>query len=211
MDPLLNPEETRLLEWLETKDFDQLTAAEQQLVEVHMPLSEYQLQRRIMTDAAELGVTDIAPKPFLFPQKQSTAIFSRTIPMYQAVLAVAAVFIFFLWIWPKETRTGLARKSDPQDTTQVRPLQAVFNEKIVHDTIVRYVPVYKTVPQPPEPADQLKATHFQLTSTALYLPELNPTLTLPELTPENLATSGTSLKDDQLSSLVRDINGFQRR
>lgn len=214
MDPLLSPEEIRLLELLESKNYDALTAEERAFVETQLDAAEYQLQRRIISDAA-FGETLIPqPRPLFLPQPAATKpLFSRTVPVYQAVLAIAAVFVCFFLLWPDETPAGLTGSIVAQDTILPQRAESIATTKVIHDTVVQHVPIYKSNhTEQSAPSESFREMEDPQAGPVDARPtELRSTLVLPKLKPENLVTSGTSLKDDQLSFLVPDINGFQRR
>jgi|GEM_PF-1746344 len=216
MDPLLNPEEIRLLELLESKDFDALTAEERVFVATQLPAAEYVLQRRILTGIDRQEDEIPQPRPLALPsEKSAIPLLRRTVPLYQAVLAIAAVWTCFFWLWPNERPADMPQQIVSADTIPTSSAQAEQTPQIVHDTVVRYVPVYQSTGKTPQQADLpesfQKADNYQATSAVLRGTELRSTLPLSALTPENIATSGTSLKEDQLSFLVPDIRDFQRR
>jgi hypothetical protein len=193
MDKELSHNEERLFELLESKNFDQLTAAEQAFVLGQLSQEAYDLQRSILVEATENELEIPAVAPLVLPEKKKKAI---VIPLYQAILAVASVVILFVLIWPSNPTTTkiVYQKSKPQiiknlvhDTVFIAN-SGVNTVKFVYDTI------YKTITQYSEERSSFQAENRLL--------EAQTSFQLPALTSDLFRVNSLSIKDDSsLNSL----------
>lgn len=199
MEDYLNDNESRLFDLIETKNWEELSSEEQHFVAQHISVEEYRLQRNVVLGAEELYQDEILPLPLSLPGTQKRTVTQRTIPMYQALIAIAATILIFLWIWPRDNQTEIAQAN------QTNAEQAVAQTKTeyVYDTIVRYVTLVKNAEK------AVKDTVYKMVSLTQIVPE--PILLqasappLPDLKKENLSTAGTSLKEDNTSQLLPRI------
>ena len=164
--------EEYIYELFETSTFEDLTAEDQALVRAHIGEDNYRLQHRLLQATQELPTQKHTTKPLILPTSST-----RTIPLYQAVLAVAAVVTFFLVIWPKSNTS--IRTIYKEGPTQV-------STNTIHDTIyqqvVREKVVYKTI-----------NNNNNLTETTTEIPA-------PVFAPQELASEKiVSLKDDPIA------------
>jgi hypothetical protein len=163
--------EEYIYELLETSAFEDLTAKDQALVRAHIGEENYRLQHRLLQATQEIPTKKHTAKSLVLPTSST-----RTIPLYQAVLAVAAVVAFFLVIWPKSNTS--IRTIYKEGPTQV-------STNTIHDTIfqqvVREKVVYKTI------------NNNNLTETTTEIPA-------PVFAPQELASEKiVSLKDDPIA------------
>jgi hypothetical protein len=126
--------EDYIYDLLENYAFEELNAKDRSLIEQHLGAENYRLQQQILQASKTISSPKMAVKPLALPHRTH-----RTIPLYQAVLAVAAVITFFILIWPHaETSTRTIYKVGPTK----------FATNTVHDTIfqevVREKWIYKT-------------------------------------------------------------------
>ena len=133
MEKNINNEETRLFDLIESTNFSDLSITERSFVEAQMTEEDYNLQRRIITDSSNLFSNNVEPIPLLIPSNKKV----RTIPLYQALLAIAAVFIFFFCIWPTQQKQI--------ENTYATHQKKVIKKEYVHDTLVKYITKIKTV------------------------------------------------------------------
>jgi len=181
--------EERLYDLLEQKAFEALTSEEKAFVLTHMDEQSYRLQRATLLSTQDTKHTFPTPKPLALPRKEA-----KTIPMYQAVLAVASVIVFFLFFMPKkeETIRTIYKQAPVQVSTQT-----------IHDTIVqvkeviREKVVYKTI-------------HQDLTQEYTQpLPVIEPMLTQQETQPQEKILS---LKDDPIAQrFLSEMAMYDRR
>lgn len=190
MDKELSHNEERLFELLESKNFDQLSAAEQVFVLGQLSQEAYDLQRSILVEATENDIEIPIVAPLVLPEKQKKAI---VIPLYQAIMAVASVVILFVLIWPSNPTTTkiVYQKSKPQTITKfVHDTVFVANSgiatvKYVYDTI--YENIVESVP----------------IATQNRLLEAQASFQLPALTADLFRVNSLSMKDDSsLNTLI---------
>ena len=164
--------EEYIYELLETSAFEDLTAEDQALVRARIGEDNYRLQYQLLQATQTIPNEKHATKTLVLPTSST-----RTIPLYQAVLAVAAVVTFFLIIWPKSNTS--IRTIYKEGPTQV-------STNTIHDTIfqkvVREKVVYKTI-----------NNNNNLTETTTEIPA-------PVFAPQELASEKiVSLKDDPIA------------
>jgi hypothetical protein len=189
MDKELSHNEERLFELLESKNFDQLTAAEQAFVLGQLSQEAYEFQRSILMEASENELEIPAVAPLILPEKQKKAI---VIPMYQAILAIASVVILFVLIWPSNPTTTkiVYKKSKPQTITNV-----------VHDTVFIANPGIATVKYVYDTIYESIVESVPI-ATQNRLLEAQASFQLPALTADLFRVNSLSLKDDSsLNSL----------
>lgn len=127
-------------ELIEQFDFNELSAEEQAKVLDQMSVEAYTENRKVVLASIDLfAVADMhLPKDLKIPEKQ--VVLMRTVPLYQVFIAMAAIFLFMLLIFP-------LRKVDAlENTTEYVTLyDTVEIEVVKYDTIVKRieVPVYE--------------------------------------------------------------------
>lgn len=203
MEDYLNENESRLFDLIETKNWEELSSEEQLFVAQHISMEEYRLQRNVVLGAEDLYQDEILPLPLALPGTEKRTVTQRTIPMYQALIAIAATILIFLWIWPRDNQTEIAQAKTPANQTNAEQAVAQTKTEYVYDTIVRYVTLVKNAEK------AVKDTVYKMVSLTQIVPE--PILLqasappLPDLKKENLSTTGTSLKEDNTSQLLPRI------
>lgn len=198
MEDYLNREEARLFDLIESKNWEDLTPEERSFAETQISQEEYVFQRRILAESEDLYPAETEPLPLAIPVVTSTLVARETIPLYQAVIAVAATVLIFLMIWPGEVKTEVAIKQPVSEVIQTDP---VVEKQYVTDTIIRYVTL------PASNAQIIVDTIREfITATKLYeepkLLEVASNLIIPELSKESLSTKGASLKEENTSQLL---------
>ncbi len=191
----LTQNEEQLFQLIEAKDYNELTAEERLLVDEQLSESEYNLQRRMISEAAKLFPESTANR-LLLPVHPSKTIAVRTVPLYQAIAAVAATIALFLSLWPYQEATS----NKPVDQTQLGRIDTVIQTQIITDTIIQYIEHRNqlavrntiTTDEVADPLIQVKQIRL-LEANAIQIPELNATL---------IHTKGNSLKDDPTSQLL---------
>jgi hypothetical protein len=183
MDKELSHNEERLFELLESKNFDQLTAAEQAFVLGQLSQEAYEFQRSILVEASKNELEIPAVAPLVLPEKQKKAI---VIPLYQAILAVASVVILFVFIWPSNPTTTkiVYQKSKPHTIT-----------KFVHDTVFIANPGVATVKYVYDTIYENIVESVPIASQNRLL-EAQVSFQLPALTSDLFRVNSLSMKDD---------------
>ena len=168
--------EERLYDLLEQKAFEALTSEEKIFVLTYLDEQSYRLQRAMLLGAQETKHTIPTPKPLVLPRKEG-----KTIPMYQAVLAVASVIVFFLFFMPKKEET--IRTIYKQAPVQVST-QTIYDTIVQVKEVIREKVIYKTV------NENLTQEFTQ------PLPIIEPMFTQQETQPQEKILS---LKDDPIA------------
>lgn len=189
MDKYLTNDEERLFDLIEHTDADQLTADERAFVERHLTLAEYALQHRLVVEAAFVSDPVPEPAPLAIAAPPANRITGKTVPLYQAIAAVAATVALFLSLWPDQSAPTQVGESG----TRLSKTDTIYRTKIIVDTVIRYI----------ERREKHYAEHMpdrqpdaMVQSAQLRILEAGP-IPLPELTEELIRTKGSSLKDDE--------------
>lgn len=201
MEENLNAAEDRLFDLVTSSNWEELTEDEQLFVAAHMTPADYKLQRELLTASDALYPEDgYEPLPLaLAPVKKTTPFFLRSIPLYQAISAVAAVMLLFILLRPGSTTDVPVQ---PAAASGAATVQAVTEQHHVYDTVVRYVTVVresqKTV------VDTIRKTvAFPATEAPRLLQAAN--IPTPVLTSEKLENHGASLKEDNTARLIPKV------
>jgi hypothetical protein len=189
MQPTTQHEE-RLYELIEKVPFEELTTEERTFVLHYMDEANYRLQHQIIKQTQQMENTIPPVNTLHLPQKQA-----RTIPLYQAVLAVASVVVFFLFFMPKkETTVQTIYKKGP----------AQVATKTIHDTIIEFRDViYEKIIYKPLYEDIAKNDKI-----------VEPIVEQPITFQEEIASEEKimSLKDDPIAQqFLNELAKFDRR
>lgn len=198
MEENLNTEETRLFDLIESTDYADLSQSDLQFVQLHISEEEYTLQRKIIGDASSVYPDEVNPDPLVLPFTEMEK--GKTIPLYQALLAVASVITFFLLIWPKnQDHSSSATASAGKPVVKIQ-------KEIVHDTVVQYLTKIQTIEKTVVDTVTEFITETKFIMQEPKLLEASQTLTLPDLTKETISTKGNSLKEDNSSRFIISVN-----
>lgn len=184
---------------IESKDWEALTEAEQSLALQHLTREEYILQREIFSAMSENFEEDLEePLPLMIPQQRKPFVL-RSVPMYQAIAAVAAVIVLFLLIRP-----GAAGANPMQPEGSATPMQAASETKYIHDTVIHYVNTTR------KETKTILDTVREFIAFPNYageprLLEASAGTPAPEINGEKLRTRGPSLKEENTAHLVPKV------
>jgi len=126
----------------------------------------------------------------VIPAAKSSFI-STTIPLYQALIGVAATVALFLSIWPNETETTKISGNKPA----LSKTDTIIQTQIIHDTVIHYKN-YRSGNHAPSAAT--KTDDEQFLAAQMRLLEAN-TVELPDLVIEMNRPTGNSLRNDPAS------------
>ncbi len=195
MDRELDKNSEKLFDFIESRNWNQLTAQERQFVLLHMTEDEYHFQRQILTEADDIFEENLDAKPLILPAINVTPILAMRIPLYQTILAVAATVLVFLMLWPKNQEI---EQPVIQPMAQQKP---EIKTNFVHDTVVKYI----TLTQLEERVVYDTITAFVQTTVKSEEPRLfqaNNNLPILDLSPSKLEARGSSLKDENTVDLL---------
>lgn len=184
MDKYLNSDDERLFDLLESKDADQLTTEERQFVQQQMGLDEYTLQRNTIRESAVAFGEIPEPVPFSVPTSHSGSFFGKSVPLWQALTAVAATVLLFLVLWPDNIpgKTPTILRSQ-----QLSHTDTVILTQTRVDTIIRYIR---------EQRETDKENTLAIQPAQMRMLEGNTAVVLPEISNEIISQRGRSLNDD---------------
>lgn len=198
MEKNLNQNESKLFDLIESTDYFNLSNEDKKFVASQISEEEYQLQRRILSDSSNLFENEeIKPLPLMIPIEQKSKRV-KTIPLYQAILAVASVCILFLLFWPINNKimnqgNEFVAASKPKD---------IIQKENIHDTIVQYIHDVKVIEKIviDTVREYITETNFTIPDNRLL--EATNSISIPVLKKEDIITKGVSLKDDQSSRFI---------
>lgn len=203
MEKNINKDETKLFDLIESKDFSELTRTEILFVKLHISMEDYNLQRRILKDSASIFENDNEPLPLLIPVNMDKRK-NKTIPLYQALLAVASVCIFFFTIWPSNNQEN---STGENFISSIKP-DEIIQKEYIHDTIVKYVNQVKIVEKVVIDTVKELVTETKYIMQDNRLLEANNSLPLPRFNQKDITTKGISLKEDQSSRFIIPLGSF---
>jgi hypothetical protein len=193
----------RLFDLIESKSFEKLTEEEKNFVLTNLSEEEYKLQQKIINSASDLYDDSEEPLPLAIPtEKKKKGFFTKSIPLYQAVISVAATLLIFIAIWPKQNQSSLKLNFDGN------PLNISLSGspavQIIHDTIVQKIPSFQSV-------SQIVYDTVLLVQQVLKQPEnrqleVGQRIIQPELTQQLLESKSQSYKDDKVAQLLPNIS-----
>ena len=196
----LSKNESKLYELLQFKNFSDLDDSEQSFVLSVMTQVDYELEREVIVMASTLFENEeiVVPIPLLILQKPNGVLFT-SMPIYQSLLAVAATVIFMLLIFPIHTEGG----SFISKTEYIVKTDTVEIEKEIY----KYDTIYQTVEKPIYIKQDVYVENNSVPCVDPIQEEprlfqTSQTMNLPDLTEQLITNRGTSLKDDNLSSLI---------
>jgi hypothetical protein len=184
MDKYLNSDEERLFDLLESKDADQLTTEERQFVLQQIGLDEYSLQRNTMRESAAAFGEIPEPVTFSVPTSHSGSFFGKSVPLWQALTAVAATILLFLVLWPDSIPGKSQTNSHSQ---QLSHTDTVILTQTRVDTVIRYIR---------EQREAGKENTLAIEPAPIRMLEGNTAVVLPEISNEIISQRGRSLNDD---------------
>lgn len=212
--------EARLFDLLESKDFSELTAEELVYVGEYLTEDEYRFQQQLIRAAQDWAPeVEIEPLPLKLPE--AVGPLRRSIPLYQALLAVAAVIVLFVVLRP-------FRETVLAPVENVEPLTKIKTE-IVHDTVVQYISKTDTVVLREKVPMRQEVVHVPVTANSersdhrpaggkgsngvkpaeeLILPGTDNTMELPELNEAAMRNEGQSMRKDETYQLIPAGRGW---
>ncbi|ASS49657.1 MAG: hypothetical protein A3D31_01875 [Candidatus Fluviicola riflensis] len=189
MDKHLNNNEERLFDLLDQKDFDQLTTEEKVFVETHFSQAEYRLQRQMIQESSTLYETVAEASPLVIPAGKSSFM-GTTIPLYQALIGIAATIALFLSIWPDQNPPSGSQANKPA----LSKTDTIIQTRIIRDTVIRY----KNHRNGNRSTQTNRSNDEQFLAAQMRLLEAN-TVELPDIINELNRPAGNSLRNDPAS------------
>lgn len=210
MEKVFDHNENRLLELLESKDFEQLTESESIIVLEHMTKEDYELRRGLIIESSK-ETDSITP-----PSSVDTAVFAyldenddtRVIPIWQskgfAMLLSAAVAAVLVWIILPFKEVEIIKSNPKESTVYETVIDTVYQERIKVDTVVVEKPQIVYLDKP------LNQTQNQM-CTPIDVKQSNPSMaqsSQPAIDISNidLSNRGSSAKSDNNSLVLSPVN-----
>lgn len=138
MEKDIKSNEWELHHFLEQKNFDELSVAEKNRVVILITVEEYKIRRQIIISSREKD-ENLIPLPLVLPTKKSGIV----IPLYQAMLAVAAaVLVMFFLQFPYSNIDGM---NNTKEIKYVSVTDTIKEIEYVYDTIYKEIEKTKVV------------------------------------------------------------------
>lgn len=188
----------RLFDLIESKSFKELTSEEKSFVLDHMTEAEYTLQRNVIAGAAVLEYEDYEPQALELP-KPKKHFLNRSVPLYQVLIGAACLILLFLVGNQKSYSLNWRFSEFPLEIS----LNGASSGKVIHDTIVKEIPVFRT-------ASTIIRDTVTLVERILQQPErrmleVSNSMVYPELNEQLLETKSTPYKEDQTAQFLPPI------
>ena len=199
MDKHLTPTESKLHDLLNEKDYSDLSNTEVEFVLIHSSKEDYVLERAVILNAKTLfhEDEDVNPAPLIIPLSYNNTGLNKEMPIYQSLLLVAATIIIMLMIFPVNNNTII----DGTKTEYIVNTDTIQIEK----EVIKYDTIYQTVEKPIYINKEVYVQSKYCIEPIQEEPRLlntNTRLSLPDLTKISTSNKGSSMKDDNLSSLI---------
>lgn len=196
----MKEQDARLFDLIESRSFEELSPEEKRFVLEHLSEAEYQLQRMVLSATSALEYSDEDPLPLVLkPEKR--LFFSRTIPLYQALIGAACLLVVFFAIQPGKPRAlNLNFAANPLTVSiagSPTPIQ------VIHDTITKEIPVLRSGSEVIR--DTVVLVQYVLKQPENRMLEAGNTLVLPPLNEQLLESKSLSLRNDQTARFLPQI------
>lgn len=195
----MEAQHARLFDLIESKSFEELSAEEKNFVLKHLSMEEYRLQRRIIASTEELEYETEEPLPLVL-KRERKVFFSRSIPMYQALIGAACMILVFVAIWPGKSRQ---LKMDFAANPLNISLPGSSSVQIIHDTITKEIPVFQAASGVIR--DTVTVVQYVLKKQESRMLEAGNTLVLPVLNEQLIESRSLSYKDDEATQFLPNI------
>ncbi len=195
MDKHLNELELRYQKLLLSGDFESLSPDEKEFIRTHFSEEDFNLERLIVSNADAVYDEDEFPVPgaLIIPESSSGSVLMHSIPVYKALLAVAATIILMLLVFSDFNGTEIDKSPNYNFITKT---DTVEREVVKWDTVIQTVekPVYIEKTIYVEAPQKIKEEPRLL--------DVKAGVDIPELTHHSVNSAGVSLKDDEISTLI---------
>ncbi len=203
--------EEQILDWIETKDFDALTAAEQEMVLSTMTEESYSARRSFIQNAAHAFETE---KAFITPnletqhklklQLRAKNSSGKMVPFYLRSVSikfyqVAAVVLFFCMVWWNSGETIAPEVIAKEKIVYQTKVDTVFLETKIEVPVVQIKEVikYKELP--------VAESTFDVQYTSVELPMPQEQKEIPNLTDLEQEIGNSPFSNDELNQFRRGI------
>ena len=189
----------RLFDLIESKSFEELTNEEKSFVLSHMTEAEYKLQQNVIAAAPALEYPDTDPLSLELP-KAKKHFLNRSVPLYQVLIGAACLVVLFMVGNQKSYSLNWRFSEYPLEIS----VTGASSGKIIHDTIVKEIPVFRTASTIIR--DTVTIVERILQQPEQRLLEVKNTIVYPELSEKLLETKSTPFKDDQTAQFLPSMN-----
>lgn len=187
-----------LFDLIASKSFEELTNEEKSFVLNHLTEAEYNLQRTVIAAVPALEYPDHEPLALEIP-KAKKHFLNRSVPLYQVLIGAACLVVLFLVGNQKSFSLNWRFSEYPLEIS----VTGASSGKIIHDTIVKEIPVFRTASTIIH--DTVTVVEQILQQPEKRMLEVSNTMVYPELSEKLLETKSTPFKDDQTAQFLPSI------
>lgn len=187
-----------LFDLIASKSFEELTNEEKSFVLNHLTEAEYNLQRTVIAAVPALEYPDHEPLSLEIP-KSKKHFLNRSVPLYQVLIGAACLVVLFLVGNQKSFSLNWRFSEYPLEIS----VTGASSGKIIHDTIVKEIPVFRTASTIIH--DTVTVVEQILQQPEKRMLEVSNTMVYPELSEKLLETKSTPFKDDQTAQFLPSI------
>ncbi len=188
----------RLFDLIESKSFEELTDEEKSFVMNHLTEADYRLQRNVIAGASALDYADHEPLALELP-KAKKHFLNRSVPLYQVLIGAACLILLFMVGNQKKFSLNWRFSEYPLEIS----VTGASSGKIIHDTIVKEIPVFRTASTIIH--DTITVVERILQQPEKRMLEVSNTMVYPELSEKLLETKSAPFKDDQTAQFLPSI------
>lgn len=189
----------RLFDLIESKSFEELNKEEKSFVLTHLTETEYTLQRKVIAATSALEYNSEEPFALRVPKTKKN-ILNKSIPLYQVLIGAACMVILFMVGNIKNYSLNWRFSENP---LEISLANGASSGKIIHDTIVREIPVFRTISNTIR--DTVTIVQTILQQHEEHIQEVNNDLVYPELTEKLLESKSVPFREDQTARFLPDI------
>lgn len=189
----------RLFDLIASKSFEDLSKEERSFVLNHLTEAEYTLQRKVIAAAEMLEYDSAEPLALRLPKTKKHWL-NRSVPLYQVLIGAACLVLLFMAGKQKNYSLNWRLSEHP---LEISLANGVSSGKVIHDTVIKEIPVFRTVSDIIHDTVTIIQTVLQPEKRML---EVGNTLVYPELNEKLLESNSTSLKDDPTAQFLPPVN-----
>lgn len=189
----------RLFDLIESKSFEELTNEEKSFVLNHITEAEYKLQQNVIAAAPALEYPDPDPLSLELPKVKKNFL-NRSVPLYQVLIGAACLVVLFMVGNQKSYSLNWRFSEYPLEIS----VTGVSSGKVIHDTIVKEIPVFRTASTIIR--DTVTVVERILQQPEQHLPEASSPMVYPQLSEKLLETKSTPYKGDQTAQFLPSMS-----
>ncbi|MFK7785190.1 MAG: hypothetical protein AB8B56_08740 [Crocinitomicaceae bacterium] len=184
-------QEMKWQELIESKEFDQLSNAEKEMVLGMSNETNYRLERTLIVDAKSV-YPEPEPRPLILEEEKKGIV----IPLYQMIVAVAAAFVLGFFLFKSTQTLPTDERVEPIAVTDT-----VYVEKKVIDTVIQMKTEYVQLAAKSTRTEEVKSANDLNKPSAVLSSQTSFEADLSKVT---LSNKGKSASNDETFIFIDD-------